>query len=56
MFVKNMLPNHAYYCDKVFACDLVGVALGKDLSPWVRSATKFHLKNHSKVLLGLNSA
>ena len=31
MFVRNRLPNHAYYGDEAFAGDLVGPGLGQRL-------------------------
>ena len=32
MFVRNRLPNHAYYGDEAFAGDLVGLGLGQLLN------------------------
>ena len=32
MFVWNRLPNHAYYGDKAFAGDSVGLGLGQRLN------------------------
>ena len=32
MLVQNRLPNHAYYGDKAFAGELVGLGLGQRLN------------------------
>ena len=32
MFVRNRLPNHAYYGDEAFAGDSVGLGLGQRLN------------------------
>ena len=32
MFVRNRLPNHAYYVDEAFAGDSVGLGLGQRLN------------------------
>ena len=32
MFMWNMLPNHAHYCDEAFAGDSVGLGLGQRLN------------------------